>query len=103
MTDLNKKDFPLYTFCPDWTNPIHPEGLYEGNVDIEDILNDETDVHDFISVNSLIGVNGTWLKTYKLKTSIENNAIVGMLNPCFTHYLPEAERYEDLAKEVSII
>ena len=34
VTDLNKKDFPLYTFCPDWLAPIHPEGLYEGKVNI---------------------------------------------------------------------
>lgn len=34
VTDLNKKEFPLYTFCPDWLAPIHPEGLYEGKVNI---------------------------------------------------------------------
>ena len=100
VTDLNKKDYPLYTFCPDWVAPIHPKGLYEGKVDVETITNDETNVHDFITVSSLIGINGTWLKSYKLKTSVENNLIVGSLNPCFTHYLPDVERHEDLAKEV---
>ena len=45
---FNKKDYPLYTFCPDWIAPIHPEGLYEGKVDIETIIDDETNVHDFI-------------------------------------------------------
>ena len=33
---------------------------------------------------------------------MENKVIVGSLNPCFTHYLPEVERYEDLAKEVRL-
>ena len=69
-------------------------------MDFESILSDDTDVHDFITVNSLIGVNGTWLKSYKLETNVENNKIVGSLNPCFTHYLPDVEKYEDLAKEV---
>ena len=97
VPDLNDKGFPLYTFCPDWTDPIHSPGLYEGKVSIEDILDDSTDVHHFITIQES-AVNGTWLKSYRLKTVTDNGGAEGILSPCFTHYLPDAERAQDLAK-----
>ena len=43
-------------------------------MDVESIIFDENDVQDFVTVNSLIGINGTWLKTYKLKHK-QNNSL----------------------------
>ena len=100
VTDLNDKGFPLYTFCPEWLEPVHAAGLYEGLVDLEDILDDNIDVTEFIAVDSSTEINGSWVKSYKLITSVQKSGIDGKLNPCFTLYLPDVEKAEDLAKEV---
>ena len=61
---------------------------------------DVTDVNDYFSVESSAKINGSWVKSYKLNTVVEDFRITGKLNPCFTHYLPDAEQVEDLAREV---
>ena len=34
MTNKGDSKYPLYTFCPQWDNSTHPEGLYDGKLTI---------------------------------------------------------------------
>ena len=34
MTNKGDSKYPLYTFCPQWANSTHPDGLYDGKLTI---------------------------------------------------------------------
>ena len=82
-TNLN---YPLYTFCPQWVNSTHPEGLYDGKLSIEDVISDRIQIKDIATIESSIDENiGIWVKSYQLVSIYRKDYIEGRLSPCFTY------------------